>query len=95
MSENDLQDYVRNSRVNTDNLPFVEFSRVINIGPVPDVMEYLINHRTPYESVFYNLGKVMDKEEEMKLIRNYSIAERYKMQSIVNVTRAYMKHVIK
>jgi len=95
MSENDLQDYVRNSRVNTDNLPFVEFSRVINIAPVPDVMEYLINHRTPYESVFYNLGKVMDKEEEMKLIRNYSLAERYKMQSIVNVTRAYMKHVLK
>jgi spermidine synthase len=95
MSESDLQAYVMDSRVNTDNLPFVEFSRVINIAPVPNVMQDLIDHKTNYQDVFYNMGLAMDKEKEMSMIMNYSVAERYRMQSIVNVTKAYMKQFLR
>ncbi|MGQ9619667.1 MAG: fused MFS/spermidine synthase [Bacteroidales bacterium] len=95
MDDNDLKKYTEGSMANTDNLPKVEFSKVINIAPVPEVMEFLIEHKTDYTQVFFNLGKIGDKEEEMRLINEYSLAERYRMQSIVNVTRAYMKHVIK
>jgi spermidine synthase len=95
MSEDDLKKYTDSCKVNTDNFPLVEFSRVINKGPVPEVMEYLINHKTQYESVFYNMGKSVEKEKEMHLIQDYSLAERYRMQSIANVTKAYLKHVLR
>ncbi|HCI54732.1 MAG TPA: hypothetical protein PK910_02150 [Bacteroidales bacterium] len=95
LTGDDLRCYVENSPVNTDNKPLVEFSKVINIGPVPDVMDFLINHQPNYEDVFLNMGIVEDREKELSLINNYVMAEKHRMKSIVNVTRAYMKHVLK
>jgi hypothetical protein len=95
MSEEDLRIYAGSSVANTDNFPLVEYSRVINIGPVPEVMDYLINHKINYESVIFNFGKYKDRETELKLVEDYSVMEKYRMQSIVNVTRAYMKNVLK
>jgi len=94
LAEDDLARYVKESRVNTDNMPLVEFSRVISKAPEPTVMEFLINHVISYDRVLKNLGQEMEAEKEMQLIRDYANAEKHRMQSIVNVTRAYMKHVI-
>lgn len=95
MSEDDIKEYISGSKSNTDNYPIVEYSRVINKGPVPEVMEYLINFPTDYEKVLYNFGYVEKKEKELAMIKSYSISERQRMLSIMNVTKAYMKHVIK
>lgn len=95
MSEDEIKEYVYGSRMNTDDYPIVEFSRVINRGPIPEVMDYLINFPTDYEKVLFNFGKEAEKDKELAMIKSYSMAERQRMLSIVNVTRAYMKHVIK
>lgn len=94
MNDAELRAYTKDSPVNTDNFPLVEFSRVINLAPVPDVMDYLINHPVKYQGVFYNMGRVMPATEEMKNINDYATAEKFRMQSIVNIARAYMKNSI-
>jgi spermidine synthase len=94
MTEKDLAKYVENCDVNTDNKPLVEFSRVINLAPVPGVMEFLINHEIRYDEVLINLGREMEADKELQMIEKYAFGEKQRMQSILNVTRAYMKHAI-
>jgi hypothetical protein len=91
LTEDELADYVKGSKVNTDNYPLVEFSRVVNIAPVVNVMQYLIDHEIRYDSVLINLNQVMPAEKEMQQIRQYAINEKSRMQSIANVAKSYLK----
>jgi hypothetical protein len=85
-----LNDYLKDAEINTDNHPVVEFSRVINIAPVANVMDELIRHPVRYDDVVINLPD-STRELDLKKMQDYSNAEKAHMDAILRNVRAVEK----
>ena len=83
MSEEDLLDYVKDATVNTDDHPMVEFSKVINIAPVLQVMKDLKQHDTNYDVVISDVESKEKKQEVKKKIIKYSTYIRNIMNEVI------------
>jgi hypothetical protein len=85
-----LNDYLKDAEINTDNHPVVEFSRVINIAPVANVMDELIRHPVRYDDVVIKLPD-STRELDLKKMQDYSNAEKAHMDAILRNVRAVEK----
>lgn len=83
MSENELIKYVSGWPVNTDDHPMVEFSKVINIAPVKQVMVELKNHQTNYDEIISDIKNTNEKLLVKKKIHTYSEYIRKIMSNVI------------
>ena len=86
-NDQELKNYVSKVECNTDNMPLVEFSKVINIAPVSEVMDTLANHSIAYEQILTNVSS-----EQLDSIKFYAAIERDHIRSIARNVKAFMKH---
>jgi len=89
LSEDELNEYVEGWPVNTDDHPMVEFSKVINIAPVKQVMIDLKNHDTNYENVITDVKEGEQKEKIREKIHNYSEFIRHIMNNVIEKVEYY------
>lgn len=86
-NDQELKNYINEADCNTDNMPLAEFSKVINIAPVVEVMDTLANHPVSYEQILTNISAV-----QLDSIKFYAMLERDHIRSIARNVRAFMKH---
>jgi spermidine synthase len=86
-NDQELKNYVSKAECNTDNMPLAEFSKVINIAPVIEVMDTLANHPVAYERILTNVTT-----RQLDSIKFYAVIERDHIKSIARNVRAFMKH---
>ncbi|MGB9746108.1 MAG: fused MFS/spermidine synthase [Bacteroidales bacterium] len=86
-TDQELRNYVSRADCNTDNMPLAEFSKVINIAPVVEVMDTLANHAVSYEEVLTHIDS-----SQLDSIKFYAMIERDHIRSIARNVRAFMKH---
>ena len=94
MSEEDLATYVKDAAVNTDDHPMVEFSKVINIAPVLEVMKDLREHDTDYDALITDIKSKDKKQEIKKKINHYSVYIRNIMNEVIEKVIYYEKENI-
>lgn len=92
MSSNELQEYIKGAHVNTDVHPIVEFSKVINIAPVKQVMIDLMNHNTNYDEIIEDVKDINTKAEIKDKILQRSTFIRNIMNEVIEKVEYYEKN---
>lgn len=74
MGAEELNEYIRDVKANTDQHPTVEFSRVIDINPRVQVLEFIHQHKPNYEEIVKS-DSLMNKETKFYKYLQYSREE--------------------
>ena len=91
--EEALHNYCRDAKVNTDNNPIVEFSKVISIAPVVKIMEDLMDYPTNYDVFLNNIQSEEKKSAIKQDINKYSDFLKHNMQAIIKNVNYYSKEL--
>jgi len=89
--EKTLHDYCKDAKTNTDNYPFVEFSKVISIAPNLDVMATIRDCPTDYGAFLTDIESVEQKAEIREYMDKCVDFIRNHIQAIMDNVNMYLK----